>query len=183
VLHCSLQGDVITEAEGKLLDGPPSADDQGGALRARRLDCLSALLALAGWDAPAAEARHLRDASLASSDDALPDGLDQLCRKVRRSRTLRWSLRGLRPLSEDSVRRLGLPADAAGDTYDRLIGMLDRLSAVGADAGAGATRAVSPAALGRLVTGLDLAAARLVVASIDVHELSAEPAETEMSHG
>lgn len=190
VLRCSLQGDVVIEAQAELLEGGHPLDDDG-ALLGRRLDNMASLLALAGWDAAAVEARSIRDAALEPGGKRPGRRLERLCRKVRRSRTLRWSLRGIRPLSEEDVRHLGLPADAAGDTYDRLIGMLDRLTSDdGAEAAHGAAtrtnypdRTLAPDCLRHLVTGLDLAAARLVVASLDLHDLRAEHAEHEMSHG
>jgi hypothetical protein len=191
VLRCSLQGDVVTEAQAELLDaGHPRHDH--GARQARQLDNIASLLALAGWDDAAAEARSLRDlALLPGSEPTARAGVERLRRKVRRSWTLRWSLRGVRPLSEVDVHHLGLPPDAVGDTYDRLIGMLDRATGDDGPAAAGDAaahrphpdRTFAPDRLDRLVTGLDLATARLVVASIDLHDLRPGHTEHEMSHG
>jgi hypothetical protein len=176
-LRCSLQGDVVVDARAQLLDETGHRD--GGSVGAvRRLDNIAALLALAGWDGAAAEARRLRDAALEDAG-GVATRVDRLRRKVRRSWTLRWSLRGLRPLTTEEVQRQGLPADAAGDTYDRLIGMLDRA----ADAGGAEAPTLSTDHLAPLVIGLDLAAARLVVVSLDIHELRDERAEHEVSHG
>ncbi|WP_143554000.1 hypothetical protein [Serinicoccus sp. CUA-874] len=107
-------------------------------------------------------------------------GLERLQRRVRRSRLLRWSLRGLRPLTEEEVRHQGLPADSAGDTYDRLVRMVDRAAAASR---LGDRPAVRVEHLGKLVVGLDLAAARLVLASLDLHELRAHHAQHEAAHG
>ncbi|MBU2074987.1 MAG: hypothetical protein KJ938_11190, partial [Actinobacteria bacterium] len=116
--------------------------------------------------------------------------LERLRRRVRRSWTLRWSLRGVRRLSDEDAHARGLPADAVGDTYDRLIGMLDRaVAGVVATAGNTGTRTndtgrtLSTDHLPHLVMGLDLATARLVLASLDIHELLAGQAEHEVSHG
>jgi hypothetical protein len=189
VLWCALQGDVVTEARAELLDGEQLREDAPAPL-ARRLDNIASLLALAGWDEAAAEARGVRGTVL-DGGEPTADPVARLRRRVRRSWTLRWSLRGIRPLSEEDVDHLGLPADAVGDTYDRLIGMLDRAAAGDTPAPTGdaaehtddVDRTFSAERLGHLVTGLDLATARLVVASLDLHGLRAGHAEQETSHG
>jgi len=196
VLHCSLQGDLIAEARAELVD-PIQHQDADSDGPARRLDNIASLLALAGWDDAAAEARRVRDAALDGGNEAAGAGLDGLRRRVRRSRLLRWSLRGIRPLREDDVHQHGLPSAVVGDTYDRLIGMLGR-AAAGAT-GERSARSVDGLVAGRqvgdlapaystdhlahLVTGLDLATARLVVASLDIHGLRAGHADHEASHG
>lgn len=166
VLSCALQGDVITEAEAGLLDDgmphhvPPSAPS------ARRMDNIAALLALAGWEDAAAEARVIRDCLLDGGQDAGASARTaRLVRRVRRSWVLRWSLRGIRPLSEEDLRECGLPTTLVGDTYDRVLRMLE-----GADADVVGER-LSTDQLARLATGLDLATARLVLASLDLHEV------------
>jgi hypothetical protein len=189
VLRCALQGDVVTEAEAELLDGEQPREDAPAPL-ARRLDNIASLLALTGWDDAAAEARRIRDLALRGDGEPTAGRVERLRRRVRRSRTLRWSLRGIRPLSEDDVQRLGLPPDAVGDTYDRLTGMLRRASAGDGPAPTGdephtsdVDRTFSADRLAPLVAGLDLATGRLVVASLDLHGLRARRAEHEKSHG
>ncbi len=171
VLHCSWHGDVIAEARAEVIgsEGGTTVADAADP-RLRTLDNLVSLLTLAGWGTAAARSRGLRDAWLEAPDSA-PDGLSELCRKVRRSRTLRWALRGLRPLDEAQLARHGLTAHPGGDAVDRLLAMLDRL-----EDPAGSTPARTPApmpapAVAELVTGLDLGAARLVVAGLDIHTL------------
>lgn len=177
VLRCALQGDVITEAEAELLDDRMPYDVSPSADVARRMDNIAALLALAGWEDAAAEARLIRDSLLDDGQDAGSSARTaRLDRRVRRSWVLRWSLRGIRPLSEEDLRERGLPTALAGDTYDRLLRMLER---AGTDAVA---ELLSTGQLARLVTGLDLATARLVLASLDLHELQSGPAEHENSH-
>jgi hypothetical protein len=177
VLRCSLQGDVITSAQAELLDGGGhrEADAEGPV---RRVDNVVSLLALAGWEDAAAEARAVRDDVLDHGwNEEARARLGRLARRVRRSWLLRWSLRGLRRLTEQDVAQHGLPAGATGDTYDRLIGMLDRV--VAGDAGA----VLSTDHVAHLVTGLDLATARLVIASLDIQGLGAGHAEHEVPHG
>lgn len=191
VLRCSLQGDVIVEARAELVDGRARRQEGEVVGPARRIDNIASLLALAGWDDAAAEARRIRDTVLESVDGPVGPEFERLRRRVRRSWTLRWSLRGVRRLSDEDVRARGLPADAVGDTYDRLIGMLDRAVAGIAENAAGSTgsrtndagRTLSTDHLTHLVTGLDLATARLVLASLDIHELLAGQAAHEVSHG
>lgn len=190
VLHCSLQGDVIVEAQAELVDGRARQDDDVVG-PARGIDNIASLLALAGWDDAAAEARRIRDTALESGEGAAGSELERLRRRVRRSWTLRWSLRGVRRLSDKEAHARRLPADAVGDTYDRLMGMLDRAVAGVAATAAGdigtrtndAGRTLSTDHLAHLVMGLDLATARLVLASLDIHELLAGQAEHEVSHG
>ncbi len=182
VLRCTLQGDVIIAADADLLDatGPAEEAHPGPA---RRLDQVASVLTLAGWDAPAAAARRIRDAVLAGDDPLAGPGLERLRHRVRRSRMLRRSLRGVRPLSEDAVHHLGLPARAAGDTHDRLIGLLDEVIAGAGDGDAGHDPAIRTDRLGDVVTGLDLATARLVLASLGIDGLRVGAGEHEVSHG
>src|SRR5690606_1954924 len=102
VLQCSLQGDVITAARAETVDGAPHPESDP-APEARTIDNVVSLLALAGLDDAAAQARRVRDAVLREDGEPTAGHVERLRRKVRRSRTLRWSLRGIRPLSEDDV--------------------------------------------------------------------------------
>lgn len=171
VLRCSLQGDVIVEARAELLDAPGREEHRGPG-PARRLDSVASLLALAGWDDAAAEARRVRDTALDTGD---APGLARLRRRVRRSWTLRWSLRGLRPLAEVDLHHHGLPSGLAGDAHDRLLRLLDDPE----DAGT----TLSTDHVAHLVSGLDLATARVVLAGLDVQQLRAGHAGHEATHG
>ena len=179
VLRCALQGDVITEAQAELLDVEMQERHPGSANGpARALDNVVSLLALAGWDDAAAEARLVRDVMLEGGDRAATTArLDRLRRQVTRSRVLRWSLRGIRPLGDEDLERHGLPSHLAGDTHTRLLGMLER--AVGGHGPA--VPALPVEKLPRLVAGLDVATARLVVASLDVHELQSDQVHERVS--
>ncbi len=180
VLHCSLQGDVVTEARAEVLCAGDEGGDEAEA-RARALDNIVSFLALAGWEDAAAQARTLRDAAVGTGEGPVDVGdLERLQRRVRRSRVLRWSLRGLRPLPEEEARHHGLPAGTAGDTYDRLVRMVDRAAAASR---LGDRPVVRVEHLGKLVVGLDLASARLVLASLDLDELRADHVQHEAAHG
>lgn len=160
VVRVTLQGDVIQEAAVEVLD--PVLDEQhehhegtaavGAA--ALELDGLARFLAVAGWTDAAARCRRLRDRLVVDpgDDQVVGDALDLLAR-VRRSPVLRWSLRGLRAgghaLTELLEQRLA-----------RVHGVLE-----GAPAEPGSTVGVD--ALPALLTGAELAAARLIVAAAD----------------
>ncbi len=187
VLDCTLHGDVVAEASAQVLDVElPSGPLRDGAVAspARRMDNLAALLALAGWDDAAAEARTIRDLVLDDAETAMvSDRVEALARRVRRSRVLRRSLRGVRPIRAEDLRRRGLPADLAGDTHDRLLRLLERSVRDAVAGGAEEHAAVTPDHLPEVLRGLDLAAVRLVVASLDLGELRTDRAGEEASHG
>ncbi|MFZ0834372.1 MAG: hypothetical protein WAM92_15085 [Mycobacterium sp.] len=148
VLRCSLHGDVIAEAEARILDGgrigsAPTGDGTDAA--ARQCDHVTSLLALAGWPRAAVIARRARDLLLADPrNGGAEEVLDSLHRIVRRSRLLRWSLR-----------------DLDGDVYDRLLARIGRARDRQPDP---LSDRPSPEALPDLVTGRDVATARLVIA-------------------
>ncbi len=169
VLRCTVHGDVIAQASPVLVDQdrPSEAASTDAERSARRCDAAADLLSLAGWQDAAAQARRVRDRFLAGDDPVRAGNeLDRLRRRVGRSRILRWSLRRLRPLSEDDVARLDLPDRVRGDVHDRLLRIIDSAAAT-EPADPGEQEALL-AALPGLVTGLDVAAARLVVASLDL---------------
>lgn len=182
VLHCSLQGDVVTEAQPEVLDTAPTspplpAGPVESVRAARRCDGVSRLLAVAGWDDAATAARRTRDALLTDLDPkeaALR--LERLRSRVTRSWSLRRLLRDLGPLDDAALAGHGLPEAARGDVHDRLVAML-RLAAADlrGEPAAETDPAAVLAALPALVTGLDLAAARLVVASLDLDPVAVRP--------
>jgi hypothetical protein len=182
VLRCSLQGDVIVDAEASLIDPAEhrSGYDAGQAdalhQAARRCDNAAYLLALAGWEDGASRARRIRDSLLLDADLAgMTEDLDRLRRAVKRSWVLRWSLRRLRPLTDDDLTRQGLPSHLRGDTRDRLLSMLARAAAdlAGSAVRVDRPRPVPLGSIADLVCGLDLGAARLVVASLDLEPFTA----------
>ncbi|MDT7698452.1 MAG: hypothetical protein QOJ30_777 [Pseudonocardiales bacterium] len=165
VLRVELQGDVIQEAEAEVLDpgrggssrgDVPAAEDARHAA-ARHLDGLARFLGVAGWADPAARARRLRDDLLAGAEPAAVRGqVHALTARVRRSRTLRWLVRGI-PAGERAV---------AARLADRLAALDAAVDGV-PPAQPGPSRPPDLAALARAVVGAELAAARLVVAAVD----------------
>lgn len=146
ILRLTLQGDLVQEAHPECVDAGthphiPFWDEpwlraargemvpRGAAARRRcaaHLDSVGRLLAVTGWDGPAARARRIRDGLLASpaGGGAVPgDELRRLVNRLERSRTLRRMTEGLGELPARRARALGVSGPALvadGDTYDRL---------------------------------------------------------------
>ncbi|WP_018218477.1 hypothetical protein [Salinispora vitiensis] len=196
VLRAHLHGDLIAEAQAAVVDaghGPAGGVQVGGEpsgevrpadaaeLAAQRCDNAARLLALVGWRDMTQQARVVRDRLLAGERSAAITELARLRRRVRRSWLLHWSLRRVGPLPPDELARLGLAPELTGDVWDRLNGMLDRAAlaaggpaavAVGTPVGVAAGVPVTPpAAVASVVSGWDLATARLIVASLDIAAL------------
>ncbi|WP_027659207.1 hypothetical protein [Salinispora fenicalii] len=192
------QAGVVDVGQGGLAGGAPvvGGDTSGearrpdaGELAAQRCDNVARLLALAGWSDAAGLARAIRDHLLIGERSAATTELARLRRRVRRSWLLRWSLRRVGLLPSDELARLGLAPNLTGDVWDRLNGMLDRATiAAGGPAGvaargpagvaAGGPTGVAagvpvtpPAAVASVVSGWDVATARLIVASLDIAAL------------
>jgi len=151
VVHTVLQGDVLQHASVDLIGSPHGR--WAAPVQARRLDGCARLLAVAGWQSAAIVARRLRDQVLADELDVR--GLARWARRVRRSRTLRWSL-------------VGVGERGGEDAADRLYGWIDE--ALAGDDGATDPTTVQAVIhdLPRLLEGTELAGARLVIASFDV---------------
>jgi hypothetical protein len=149
-VHTRLQGDVIQSATLELL--PPGAPFWPHHPLARRLDACVQLLALAGWEDAASTAATLRDRALAGE----PAPIDRWARRVRRSRTVRWLLTGIGTAPH-------APPSLHGDAIDRLYRWLDT--------GHLPDRHDTQWAvdhLPALLTGTELATARLTVASLAI---------------
>ena len=181
VLRAALQGDVVTDVEVDWLDTgraspPEKAPEQSPAQEAvcvqaaRRCDGAVDILALAGWDSAAADARRVRDALLAGAAPGhAADLVERLRARVAGSRMLRWSLRDLGVIDDARVERLRLPGDTRGDVHTRLVRLLELTRDQLRDDVAAVPdldRSGLGAALPHLVMGLDVAATRLVVASL-----------------
>ena len=179
VLRCTLQGDVVVEADASLLDESDWASERltPNERAAWWCDHVASLLALAGWADGREAALRARDALLDEPDAASGVALiDDLQRRLRRARLLRWALRGigeLRPENEPDA-----PPHLHGDVYERLLKLTDRARAELTDDAVLTASASQPrlpvllAVAERLVVGLDLAAARLVVASLAIDAVS-----------
>jgi hypothetical protein len=136
-LDVVLSGDLIVSAEVVRLDPQPEPPEAESLLA---LDALAVLLDAAGWSDGALRARRAR------TEGGSAPATDDLLRRLRRARLLRWSLRGL-------------PAPGSGD----LVAHLDRL--VGVVRGEAALPSADDAQLARDVVGLDVGTAALVVAA------------------
>lgn len=174
VLRCTLQGDVVVAAEASVLDENAYAPVQlePNERSARWCDQLAGLLALAGWADGRAAAAGARDALVDEPDAASGTRLiDNLQRRLRRARVLRWSLRGIGDLRADD--QPTAPPHLHGGVYERMVNLLDQARAeLAGDAEPQAFLPDLLAVAERLVVGLDLAAARLVVASLAIDAAS-----------
>ncbi len=167
VVDATLHGDVIAEASARWVGsggGSPAADDT--RLAARACDDLAALLSLAGRGDLANASTAARDALVDGRDADALRFLGTLRRRIVGSRLLRWTLRRTAVLDADRVRRIGLPPAAAGDCYDRLLTLVDRAEDQAAVTPGAAGPALTLDSLGQALLGLDLGAARLLVASL-----------------
>ncbi|WP_106400850.1 hypothetical protein [Actinocorallia populi] len=190
VVRAVMQGDVVQRAEVATAEGtgrgsfwtePWTAARTGDPVArgtaerrgaARSLDTLGRLLAVAGWDRMSAQARWLRDDLLADHpSERLTARFERLSDSVGRSRTLRWMLRDLGPVTAP-------PARLAGDAADRLhallaeagtaMGLLDDPTPLDPGNEAHDAPDTAPVSLlPDLLAGADLGAARLIVASLD----------------
>ncbi|WP_406865106.1 hypothetical protein ABZO31_33540 [Streptomyces sp. HUAS MG47] len=157
---------------------------------AAHLDSVGRFLAVAGWPAPAAEVRRARDRALDGAPVAeLRTLLRRPVRQVRRSWTLRWLMAGVGVLTVEQADRHGVggPARlAGGDAYSRLLVWLDEIEraldacddpgpllSATLDGPRGRVDPDRPASAGLLdvlpglLEGVELACARLIVASLD----------------
>ena len=184
VLRCSLQGDVVVDAEASVVDGAGAGGPGPGPAPAAVVWCdqVMALLALAGVEDAAACARRARDALLCGDEDAARDAVERLDRTVRRSWLLRSSLRGVLLLDRAGLERHGLPGHCRGDAHDRLLSRVERIRAEagGTEPTPAEDGGVPWAVVPDLVTGLELASVRLAVASLD---LDPHPAVQAVAHG
>ncbi len=165
----------------------------GEAVRRRaaaHLDSLGRLLAVAGWPAEAVRARRLRDDLLYGAPRAaVAPRLERFTRRVGGSRTLAWLTRGIGVVTAQKAREAGVGGPAAragGDVTSRYRQWLADirhdlprledpapLDVAVEDSPRGPWSAEHPpsaaliALLPRLLEGAELAAARLVVASLD----------------
>ena len=166
VLHVTLAGDLVTDARAEVLDVPGPREPTGPRRTPRgpdhlRLDALVRVLGLAGADRAAARARTLRDGV------PVPGELPAFGRRLARSRTLAWTLRGI-PLS--ATDHVPVPENTVEA----------RVRALAAGLGTSLAPPVRPAphrATAALV-GLELGAARLALAAMDPDTgLGADPVD------
>ena len=171
LLRAELQGDVVTSAQLSWLDAGQHTDaDRGADPRRTALDHLASLLEVAGWSTAARDVRLARD-GLASPDPGERARADQrarrVLRRVRRSRPLAWSLRGVGCLVD---RRSGTD----GDVLDRM----RRWCEAASDGAGGSAPGVVPLdEVATVLQGSEVGAARLIVASLELQRkaVRAEP--------
>ncbi len=196
-LRLVIQGDVVQEAAVELVDESGAGANfwAGCSARAAALDSLCRLLSVAGWRDAGLAAQRLRDAVLADPaagpradpDPATCAAIEKWARRIRRSRLLRWSTDGLGVCADAN----GADANRAhGDATARWLRWLDladgaqpsdpgavdgsgesggnrgsALDAPSGNRGQAARRTLD--LLPELLVGQELAAVRLIVASLD----------------
>lgn len=157
-LAVALQGDVVQEVGVHVLDRGTCGPDDELDLRAVAADEVGRVLAVLGWPAAAERARWVRD-ELAAGRDPGPR-CDALACRVRRSRAVRAATTGL------GVYR-------GTDAADRLADLLTAMTGPGVVPPLRPDREASLAALPDLLPGLEVGAARLVVASLPLAPVAA----------
>ncbi|MGH4020971.1 MAG: hypothetical protein ACRDT0_17455 [Pseudonocardiaceae bacterium] len=170
---------------------PVTTGDAARRRTAAHLDSLARLLAVAGWSDAAARARWLRDDVLAGAHaGAVMPRLRRLARRLRGSRTLLWLTDGLGVLPAATAAAAGVAVSTlrasrcGGDAHARWRSWLADIEQALPDvddtgplpvgsaaprgplAGDGHSAAVLDVLPG-LLQGVELATARLVVASLD----------------
>lgn len=175
VVRTTLQGDIIQDATVETVGlgdaGREPFWQSSERLVARRLDSCARLLSVAGWTDAAVMARRLRDDTVGGERRVhTAESLARWARRVRRSRTLRWSLAGVGATADGST----APAELRGDALGRLHRWLDLILQAFDQPGSRLPRVDGPAdtrwavdALPALLAGTELANARLLVASLD----------------
>lgn len=171
VLRCSLQGDVVTDAQVDVL-GPAEPAPVGEALihgsPADLLDRAATLLTIAGWQDAATSAARLCDELLGTdTPESCVPALDRLIGRIRRSRLLRWSLRSRAGTAGDPAAEPEPGAVLGADPYDRLLGLLGDARAA-LDGGTTPLRATPLDRLPALLIGQQMAEVRLLVAGLDL---------------
>jgi hypothetical protein len=167
-LELTLQGDVVQEVGVHVLDADVANDvaddvandvaddvaDEALEPRAVAADELGRVLAVLGWPAAADRARWLRE-ELAAGGDGGPR-LHALAARVRRSRGVRAAT-------------VGVAVHRGADAADRVAGLLGAMTGTPYDR----DREAALQALPELLTGLEVGAARLVVASLPLTPIAA----------
>ena len=180
VLSVTLAGDLITDASAEILGLDPESPGvrrmSGRERAALAADRIGWLLLLAGAGRAESRLRQVRNGLLDGIEmNECAARLRRLTDRLDRSRSLRWSLRDLGRI--EPAARPDIPPEWSGDVLERLHRRLSALSRSlqrvdetpeSADA---LIAAPSRGGLNRLadtVRGLDLGAARLVIASVDI---------------
>lgn len=167
IVHSHLHGDVLAEVEISWLSGATPAAEfwaaTAGSVRparagaAARLDALTRLLAAAGWDAERLRAQRLRDQLLTAEPTAWTRSqLHRLHRRVGRSSALARMTSGLSVGGTDVTTR-----------YRQWLAEAVEAVQTGIAPAPAAPPADVDGLLAEALSGVDLGAARLLVAGLD----------------
>jgi hypothetical protein len=158
VLHCTLHGDVVADARAERFSGTGSSEQPPEA--ARLLDDAARLLTVAGWEPVAQELARLRNDIFESTHPHLASRLRRVTVRVRRSRTLRWSLKSITTAKRIPVR------DRLLEWLDTALAILENPAAPPAGHGAYPVPAATPEDVRLAVIGQEIAATRLIIAAL-----------------
>lgn len=171
LVEVEMQGDIIQNAQARFVDAVTGTDSPAGdtvPVAVLALDALARLLSVADWPDAAYATRALRDHLDHDPPAVAVSRLERLGHRLRRSRTLAARGRGLGVVGDEYP-----DAGLRGDVTARWRRWLDQAG----QTITGAVIAHQPDAASlrervelacRLVIGLDLSAARLVIASLDL---------------
>lgn len=176
VLHCTLHGDVVADAEVEWwgVDEPSGAAVRDEAARA--CDAASRVLAVAGWEPMAARVRRIRNDILGGvPTDRIQPRLTAVTRRIEQSRTLAWTTDGIaRPGAVDPRRALTNWLRTCSVLLDPATPSPAGRPQPAPDAGSTAE------AIRSAVLGHELSAVRLLVASLGLDHAIAREA---VAHG
>lgn len=163
VVRGSLQGDVLTGVELSWADAATGGTEPAAAAEVLALDHLAQLLVVAGWPSAARRARAARSALLSDEPGRAARGRHEaaaLTRRVRSSRTLAWSVRGLGQVPGSAPDGDQAGADVLARVHRWCAAAAVETTAEPAVSGR------SPDGAAELLEGAELAAVRLIVASL-----------------
>ncbi|GIJ06660.1 hypothetical protein Sya03_60120 [Spirilliplanes yamanashiensis] len=172
VLRAEVQGDVVVAAQLSWLDDRRGGN--AGEPRRTALDRLASFLTVAGWITAARDARRARD-SLGSPDSGHRGEAAELARavarRVRRSRSLAWTLGGVGRVQHGTN----------GVAGDEILDRIRRWCDVAAGDDAGGLTAVPLDDVAVALTGAELGTVRLIVASVELGRAAPVP-KAEATH-
>jgi len=177
----SLQGDVLTDVNVEWADSGHQGHTVAAPLpgQAAALDHLARFLLVAGWSTAARQGRAARDGLLSPSQQTVVRArraAETLARRVARSHLLSWSVRGIASLPPQETQTQ--PAGTE-DVMARIRHWCTLATGRGDPA---SLPTISLVRLSQALEGLELASARLAVASVGVEQVTA-PRPGTAAHG
>ncbi|QNE46218.1 hypothetical protein F1C58_04370 [Glaciihabitans sp. INWT7] len=163
IVHATLHGDVVADARIERI--PRSAEPEQPPVLATLIDDAARLLEVAGWEPTALSLARIRGDLITGRDiDRLRPQLRRTLVRVRRSRTLRWSLAGIDAVQRGALRiRLLAWLDTALELLEsppKAKNIPEIIS----------QRVISENDLRVAIVGRELSETRLIVAGLGTHQ-------------